>query len=143
MKPRHHLYLDDELTAKLDALASKPGTSKSAIVADALRAYLARRGAKELDDLLKVRLDRVTTQLGRMERDIQILLETLALFVRYEFTVTAPLPDSEQAAARAVAQDRYQAFIEQVGRRIAGGRTIGRELGNAEHDGHNGAGGTA
>ena len=143
MKPRHHLYLDDELTAKLDTLAAKPGTSKSAIVADALRAYLARRGAKELDDLLKVRLDRVTTQLGRMERDIQILLETLALFVRYEFTVTAPLPESEQAAARAVAQDRYQAFIEQVGRRIAGGRTIGRELGSADHDRHNGAGGTA
>lgn len=143
MKPRHHLYLDDALTAKLEALAAKPGTSKSAIVADALRAYLARRGAKELDDLLQVRLDRVTTQLGRMERDIQILLETLALFIRYEFTVTAPLPDSEQAAARAVAQDRYQAFIEQVGRRIAGGRTVGRELGVADHDRHNGAGGTA
>ena len=143
MKPRHHLYLDDELTAKLDALAAKPGSSKSAIVADALRAYLARRGAKELDDLLKVRLDRVTTQLGRIERDIQILLETLALFVRYEFTVTAPLPESEQAAARALAQDRYQAFIEQVGRRIAGGRTVGRELGITDHDRHNGAGGTA
>jgi hypothetical protein len=122
MKPRHHLYLDGELTAKLDALASKPGTSKSAIVADALRSYLARRGAKELDDLLKVRLDRLMTQLGRIEREIQILLESLALFIRYEFTVTAPLPGSEQAAVRAVAQDRYQAFIEQVGRRIAAGR---------------------
>ena len=141
MKPRHHLYLDDELTAKLDALASKPGTSKSAIVADALRAYLARRGAKELDDLLKVRLDRLTTQLGRMERDIQILLESLALFIRYQFTVTAPLPEAEQAAARAVAQDRYQAFIEQVGRRIAAGRTVGRDLAGPES--RNGAGGPA
>lgn len=141
MKPRHHLYLDNDLTVKLDALAAKPGTSKSAIVADALRAYLARRGAKELDDLLKVRLDRVTTQLGRIERDIQILLESLALFIRYEFTVTAPLPESEQAAARAVAQDRYQAFIEQVGRRIAAGRTIVRDL--AEPDDRSVAGGTA
>jgi predicted transcriptional regulator len=141
MKPRHHLYLDEELTEKLDALASKPGTSKSAIVADALRAYLARRGAKELDDLLKVRLDRVTTQLGRMERDIQILLESLALFIRYEFTVTAPLPDAEQAAARAVAQDRYLAFIEQVGRRIAAGRTVARDLAGPES--HNGPGGSA
>lgn len=140
MKPRHHLYLDDELTAKLEALAAKPGTSKSAIVADALRNYLARRGARELDDLLKVRLDRVTTQLGRMGRDIQILLESLALFVRYEFTVTAALPASDEAAARAVAQDRYQAFIEQVGRRIAGGRTIGRELESSDHEGRNGTG---
>lgn len=142
MKPRHHLYLDDELTEQLKALASKPGTSKSAIVADALRSYLARRGAKELDDLLKVRLDRLTAQNGRMERDIQILLETLALFIRYSFTVTAPLPDAQQAAARAVAQDRYQAFIEQVGRRIAAGRTLGRELAAREHDGGNGAEGS-
>ena len=128
MKPRHHLYLDDELSERLDALAAKPGSSKSAIVADALRAYLARRGSKELDDLLRVRLDRMTAQMGRVERDVQILLETLALFIRYEFTVTPQLPESEQAAARAVAQDRYQAFIEQVGRRIAAGRTVEREL---------------
>ena len=134
MKPRHHLYLDDALTAQLEALALKPGSSKSAIVADALRGYLARRGAKELDDLLKVRLDRITSQMGRMERDLQILLETLALFIRYEFTVTPPLPEVDQAAARAVAQDRYQAFIEQVGRRIAGGRTVGRDLAGPDRD---------
>ena len=139
MKPRHHLYLDDALTAQLEALAMKPGSSKSAIVADALRGYLARRGAKELDDLLKVRLDRNTAQMGRMERDLQILLETLALFIRYEFTVTPPLPEADQAAARAVAQDRYQAFIEQVGRRIAGGRTVGRDLAGPERDERHGA----
>lgn len=132
MKPRHHLYLDDELSERLDALAAKPGSSKSAIVSDALRAYLARRGSKELDDMLKVRLDRLTTQQGRIERDVQILLETLALFIRYEFTVTPQLPDSEQAAARAVAQDRYQAFIEQVGRRIAAGRTVEHDLSSGE-----------
>jgi len=128
MKPRHHLYIDDELSERLDALAAKPGSSKSAIVSDALRAYLARRGSKELDDMLKVRLDRLTTQQGRIERDVQILLETLALFIRYEFTVTPQLPESEQAVARAVAQDRYQAFIEQVGRRIAAGRTVEHDL---------------
>lgn len=138
MKPRHHLYLDDALTSQLEALAMKPGSSKSAIVADALRGYLARRGAKELDDLLKVRLDRITSQMGRMERDLQILLETLALFIRYEFTVTPPLPEADQAAARAVAQDRYQAFIEQVGRRIAGGRTVGRDLAGPDRDERNG-----
>lgn len=138
MKPRHHLYLDNELTAKLDALAAKPGTSKSAIVADALRSYIARRGAKELDDALAVRLDRASAQMSRIERDVQILLESLALFIRYEFTVTAPLPEADQAAARAVAQDRYQAFIEQVGRRIAGGRTIGRDLAGADRDRRNG-----
>lgn len=125
MKPRHHLYLDEELTARLDALATKPGSSKSAIVSDALRAYLARRGAREIDDLLKMRLDRHGAQLNRIERDLQVLLESLALFVRYQLTVTAPLPEPDQAA-RAVGRDRFQAFIDQVGRQIAGeGRTFG------------------
>jgi hypothetical protein len=127
MKPRHHLYLDDDLTAQLEALAAKPGSSKSAIVADALRAWLARRGAREIDVALKIRLDRFGAQLNRVERDNQVLLETLALFIRYQLTVTAPLPEPDQAA-RAVGRDRFQAFIDQVGRQIAGGaRTLHRD----------------
>ena len=128
MKPRHHLYLDDELTEQLEALAAKPGSSKSAIVSDALRSFLARRGATELDDRLKVRLDRFSRQLNRIERDQQILLESLALFVRYYLTVTAPLPEADQEAARALGQERFQAFIDQVGRRIAGGWTLAGEV---------------
>ena len=120
MKPRHHLYLDDELTEQLEALAANPGSSKSAIVSDALKAYLARRGSKELDDILKVRLDRFGAQLNRIERDQQVVLESLALFVRYQLTVTAPLPEPDQAA-RAVGQDRFKAFIDQVGRQLANG----------------------
>jgi len=40
MKPRFNLYFDEELAGQLDALAAKPGASKSAIVADALRQFL-------------------------------------------------------------------------------------------------------
>jgi len=128
MKPRHHLYLDEDLTEQLERLAREPGASKSAIVADALRAFLARRGARELDDLLKVRLDRTAKQLRRIERDQQILLESLALFIRYQFMVIPPLPETDQAAAKALGEERFQAFIDQVGRRIAGGRTLAGEV---------------
>ena len=124
MKPRHHLYLDAELTAQLELLGSKPGTSKSAIVADALRAWLNRRAMREIDDLLKHRLDRMSTQLARLERDHQVLLETLSLFVRYQLTVTAPLPDADKAA-QAVGRERFRRFVDQVGRQLASGRTIG------------------
>ncbi|HKY82833.1 CopG family transcriptional regulator [Novosphingobium mathurense] len=123
MKPRHHLYLDDDLTAQLERLGSKPGTSKSAIVADALRDYLNRRATREVDDLLKTRLDRISTQLGRIERDSLVLLETLSLFVRYQLTVTAPLPDADKAA-QAVGRERFRRFVDQVGRQLAAGRSI-------------------
>ncbi|SRR6266851_7343585 len=127
MKPRHHLYLDDELSERLDALAKKPGSSKSAIVTDALRSYLARRAAKEIEDMLKVRLDRIGNQLNRIERNEQIILESLALFIRYQLTVTAPLPEADQAA-RAIGRDRFRAFIDQVARGIADGRSASRDL---------------
>ena len=123
MKPRHHLYLDEELSARLDLLASRPGTSKSAIISDALREYLNRRATREVDDLLKHRLDRISNQLGRIERDATVLLETLSLFVRYQLTVTAPLPEADKAA-QAIGRERFRRFVDQVGRQLATSRSI-------------------
>lgn len=98
--------------------------SKSAILADAVQAWLTRRGNSELDDRFALRLDRISAQLGRLERDQQILMESLALFVRYQLTINAPLPEPDQAT-RAIGRDRFQAFIDQVGRHLAeGGRTL-------------------
>jgi predicted transcriptional regulator len=128
MKPRHHLYLDDALSEELSRLAQKPGSSKSGIIADALRAYLTRGAGKEADAALKARLDRFTRTVARVERNQEILLETLALYVRWQLTVTAPLPESEQAAARAAGEARFQSFIEQLCRRLAAGHGLGHEL---------------
>jgi predicted transcriptional regulator len=130
MKPRHHLYFDEQLTEQLEALASKPETSKSAIVSDALRAYLTRRASRELDDMLKIRLDRISNQLARIERDDHVLLESLALFIRYQLTISAPLPEAD-AAGRALGRDRFEAFVAQVGRQLAGGkRSLAPEAGD-------------
>ncbi len=127
-KTRHQLYLSTDVAEKLEALAAKPGASKSAILADAVQAWLTRRGTKELDDRFALRLDRISAQLARIERDQQILMESLALFIRYQLTINAPLPEPDQAA-RAVGRDRFQAFIDQVGRHIARGC---RSFGQAE-----------
>ncbi|MES2056909.1 MAG: CopG family transcriptional regulator [Pseudomonadota bacterium] len=120
-KVRHQLFLPKPLSDRLEALAAKPGASKSAILADAVTAWLNRRGASELEDRFGLRLDRMTTALGRIERDGHILLETLALFVRYELAIHAPLAENDQAG-RAIARERFEAFVAQVGRQIAAGR---------------------
>lgn len=120
MKPRHHVYLDDEISGQLDALAMKPGTSKSAIVADALRAHFRRRGMREVDELLKVRLDRISADQRRTARDMDVLLESLSLFIRYQFSLTAQIPEPD-AAARAIGRDRFEKFIDQIGRHMANG----------------------
>jgi predicted transcriptional regulator len=128
MKPRHNLYLDEDVAEQLAKLTDKAGSSKSSIVNDAVKAYLARRGAKELDDAFKVRFDRIGEQLRRLERDQSVMIESFALYVRYELGITPPLPASEQAAAQALGRDRFQQFIEQVGRRMAGDKRIAEEV---------------
>ena len=126
-RTRHQFNLDEALSRRLDELAARPGATKSAIVADAVDAWLNRRGSNELDDRFGHRLDRLTTTLGRIERNTHILLETLALFVRYELAIHAPLADSDQAG-RAIARERFSAFVQQVGCQIASGRrTLGQE----------------
>lgn len=120
MKSRQQLYLDHDMTAWLEGLASQTGECKSTIMLAALRQMRESKGAKELDLLLGKRL-------GRIERDIQVLTESFALFVRYQLTVTAPLSEADEAA-RAVGQDRYQSFITQVGRLIASGRGFKQDI---------------
>ena len=121
-KPRHNLHLDEDLTRRLMALAAKPGMSKAGIISAALRSYLDKEGAEVLDNLLQTRLNRLSGQLDRLERDQRIVVQTLAEFVRHHFLVTAAPPDSELASRRAQAEARYQSFIETVGRQLAAGR---------------------
>jgi predicted transcriptional regulator len=124
-KIRHQLFLSTALTERLETLAAKPGASKSAILADAVDAWLNRKGASELDDRFGLRLDRITTALGRIERNEHVLLETLSLFVRYMLAIHAPLADTDQAG-RALGRQRFEAFLAQVGKQIGSGRrTIG------------------
>lgn len=127
---RHQFYLSEGLSERLDALATAPGATKSAILADAVEAWLARRASHALDDRFGQRLDRLTYALGRIERNGHILLETLALFVRYELAIHAPLAEND-AAGRAIARERFNAFVTQVSRQIASGRqSIGGDGGS-------------
>lgn len=126
-KVRHQLFLPKPLSDRLEALVAKPGASKSAILADAVTAWLNRRGASELDDRFGLRLDRMSKALSRIERDDDVILETLALFIRFELSIQVPLAENDQAG-RAMAAKRFEAFVAQVGRQVAAGRrTIGAE----------------
>lgn len=123
---RYQLFLPEELSHRLEALAAKPGATKSAILVDALTAWLNRQAASELENRFNARLDRMSLALGRIERDGHILLESLALFIRYELMVQAPLAEADEAA-RAVGRDRFNAFVERVGEAMASGsRTLGQ-----------------
>lgn len=128
-KVRHQLFLPRSLSDRLEALAAKPGATKSAILVDALTAWLNRRGASELEDRFSIRLDRLTRAISRVDRDTYVILETLALFIRFELAIQTPLAENDQAG-RALGAKRFEAFVNQVGRQVATGRrTLGSEPG--------------
>lgn len=128
MKPRLCVYLSNQVDQRLAAAARRPGASKSAITDAALAAFLSPERDDQRDAAIIRRLDRLSRQLDRAERDQTILSETVALFVRYYLTITPPLPGAEQDAARALGKERFEYFVAQVGRRLAGGRNMIRDV---------------
>lgn len=125
MKPKLSAYVSDSVAQRLELAARRPGTNKSAIVDAALDRFLNPERDASGDAALIRRLDRINRQLDRADRDLSIMAETFALFVRYYLTITPPLPAGDQDAARALGRERFEMFVAQVGKRIAsGGRLV-------------------
>ena len=51
-----------------------------------------------------------------------------AVFIRHWLTTNPPLPEPAQAAARAQAGERYDAFVAALGRRLAKGPKVREEI---------------
>ena len=66
--------------------------------------------------------------LERLERNDGITLETIGLFIRFWLTSTPALPEQSSPAARAKGAERYDRFVEALGRRLSSGSTILKEV---------------
>ena len=64
----------------------------------------------------------------RAERDTGITVEMLAMFVRFSLSNAPQPPESERALLRRLGNDRYDAFMEALGRRLAKGPKVRQEL---------------
>jgi predicted transcriptional regulator len=117
-KTRYQLFLPDDLSERLETLAAEPGSSKSAILTAALRAWLDRRGKNELDDMFSARLDRASRADERIERKLDFVAEARGTFVQHQLTLVAHQPPFEHETGQ-LGLKRYRAFIETVGRRLA------------------------
>lgn len=125
---RLNLFIERDHARRLDELSAKKGVSKSSIVAAALASWLSPDAADKREAAMAKRLDRLSRQFEKLERDQNILIETVALYVRYYLTVSTPLPESHQEAARAQGRARFEQFVEQLGRHILRGRSLVREV---------------
>lgn len=127
-RTRLNIFLEPEHAKRLEDLAVHRGVSKSSIVASALSNFLAAESADQRETVVGRRLDRLSHQFDRLERDQYILIETLALYIRYYLTVSLPVPDGQQDAARAQGRLRFNQFVEQLGRHLQRGRSLVRDV---------------
>lgn len=118
---RVEFNIPDELATELNDIASGQGVTKSQIMVNALRSWFARKGTSEPEIRFAKRLDVISHQLARIERNGHIELETLALFVLYMLTVSAPIAENDHAA-RAAGKARFAEFVQRVGQKLANGR---------------------
>src|SRR3546814_2042532 len=63
--------------------------------------FLSPDAAERQEAATTKRLDQLDRRMARMERDLGIAVETLAVFIRFWLTTNPPLPEPAQAAARA------------------------------------------
>jgi len=127
-KQRLSVYLEPEVMKALAAHAARRDQSRSLIAEAAIASFLSPDAAERQEAATTKRLDQLDRRMTRMERDVGISIEMLAVFVRFWLTTNPPLPEPAQAAARAQAGERYDAFVAALGRRLAKGPKLRQEI---------------
>ena len=127
-KQRLSVYLDPDVMKNLAAYAGRRDQSRSLIAEAAIASFLSPDAAERQEAATTKRLDQLDRRMTRMERDVGISVEMLAVFVRFWLTTNPPLPEPAQAAARAQAGERYDAFVAALGRRLAKGPKLRQEI---------------
>jgi hypothetical protein len=127
-KQRLSVYLDPDTMKALAAYAARRDQSRSLVAEAAIASFLSPDAAERREAATTKRLDQLDRRMTRMERDLGISVEMLAVFVRFWLTTNPPLPEPAQAAARAQAGERYDAFVAALGRRLAKGPKLREEI---------------
>jgi hypothetical protein len=128
MKLRLSVYLDPGVMQQLTELADRKEQPKSLVAEAAITSFLTPDEGDRREAAFSRRLDLLTRQVDRLERDHMISAEALALFIRFWLTVTSSLPESAQADAQAKGDERYELFLEALGQRLAKGQSLLREV---------------
>jgi predicted transcriptional regulator len=128
MRIKHTFRLPPALGARLAEYALRRRISQALVVEAALESFLSPDGAEQLEAALSRRLDRLSRQADRIEHVAQIILEALGLFVRFWLANTLALPEAALSAQQAKGRERYDNFLAALGRRLAKGASLSRDI---------------
>jgi len=127
-KTKISAYLDPDIMTMLADYAARRNQPQSMIAEAAIASFLSPDAAERREAAIGKRLDHLDRRTARLERDLGIAVETLAVFVRFWLTTTPALPEPAAQAARAKAGERYESFVTALGRRLAKGPKLRQEI---------------
>lgn len=127
-KQRLSVYLEPAVMKRLVEHAARRDQSRSLIAEAAIESFLSPDAAERQEAAFTKRLDQIDRRIARLERDVGISVETLAVFVRFWLSTTPALPEPAAQAARAKTGERYDAFVTALGRRLAKGPQLRQEI---------------
>lgn len=127
-KTRMNVYFDPALLKQVEALALRRNVSKSAVIEAAVASFLSADASERLEAVFARRMDKLGRQIDGLDEDLAILGETVSLFIRFWLTVTPPLSETAQASSRAKGAERFDGFLQSLGRRLATGDRFLKEL---------------
>lgn len=102
-------------------LAAYPKKSKSSVIDAALSDFFNNTTDS---DVLYRRLDRQQRAVGKVSRDLEVLQEAFAVFVRIWFAHTPRVGEGERDSAQAYASKRYEQYCDFVSKQLAQGHTF-------------------
>jgi predicted MFS family arabinose efflux permease len=117
--------LSEGVCKRLDVATDRPGVGKSMFVESALEQFL--NPAPSVEHALQERFDQMHTRFDRLEHDMRMMAETVALHARYQLAVTPPVPQERQREAILLGDERFKVLAEQVDHRVRQHRPLMRE----------------
>ncbi len=128
MRERLCLTLPSDLLARLNDLADRRKLSRSAVAEAAIASFLSPDALDTREAAFTRRLDRLSRQTARLERDVRLTADTLALFVRHWLTITPPLPPEAHATAQVKGKERFEGFVQTLAIRLQQGSSFLSEI---------------
>ncbi|KAA5606381.1 CopG family transcriptional regulator [Roseospira marina] len=127
-KAQISVYLDPAIMEMLADYAARRDQPQSMIAEAAIASFLSPDAAERREAVIVKRLDQIDRRMTRLERDMGIAIESLAVFIKYWVATTPALPEPAAQAARAKAGERYDQFVTALGRRLAKGPKLRQEI---------------
>jgi predicted transcriptional regulator len=119
-KTRHQLFLPDEMSRRLTAMAKSQKRSRSDLLLEMVDTYMNRRSASQTEDRLIAKLDRLAREVSKTNNECVVISHSLYRFIRHQLIYAATLPAPGEDA-KALGEKRFHVFLDSVAQLLAKG----------------------